>query len=257
MSPVVCEIHHAPVRLPPAPPLETQRSVGPRTIACPPGAVPVCRPSSRTSAARACAGVAAGHGWPGRHVPSLSRVAMPATRTRGPSAHHIGPSPSHTRMGVQRKGTPAGTTWAAMRSKSMLGSEQPDEVADASAESDGPPPIRRKTGPAARSRSGDRVGRKGCGAHAVCDRAAWRRAQIASRLSSGSRFRNRGFGIGQGVSSMARSIGRGDPFARNSWVATVVNPSPARRFGRGRRPCRPRPLPPHPSGFVGHHRPSR
>lgn len=36
---------------------------------------------------------------------------MPERRTRGPSAHQIGPSPSQTRTGVQANGWPAATTW--------------------------------------------------------------------------------------------------------------------------------------------------
>ncbi|MEY4783365.1 MAG: hypothetical protein RIR41_1300 [Pseudomonadota bacterium] len=38
---------------------------------------------------------------------------MPASRTRGPSAHHTGPSPSHTRVGVQANSSPVGTTGTA------------------------------------------------------------------------------------------------------------------------------------------------
>jgi hypothetical protein len=40
---------------------------------------------------------------------------MPESRTRGPSAHQIGPSPSQTRCGVQVKDWPAATIWVSMR----------------------------------------------------------------------------------------------------------------------------------------------
>jgi hypothetical protein len=36
---------------------------------------------------------------------------MPASRIRGPSAHQIGPSPSHTRVGLQGKIWPEATAW--------------------------------------------------------------------------------------------------------------------------------------------------
>src|SRR3546814_6357632 len=39
---------------------------------------------------------ASGQGWPGRHVPSISRATIPERRICGPSEHHTGPSPSHT-----------------------------------------------------------------------------------------------------------------------------------------------------------------
>ncbi len=40
-------------------------------------------------------------------VLSRSRAAIPATRTRGPSAQNMGPSPSQTRVGVQANSAPA------------------------------------------------------------------------------------------------------------------------------------------------------
>lgn len=45
-------------------------------------------------------------------MPFISRAATPERRTCGPSAHHFGPSPSQTAMGVQVKDWPAGTTEA-------------------------------------------------------------------------------------------------------------------------------------------------
>lgn len=93
---------------------------GPRTRICPSGLKPVASPISRTSASRASLGSASGQGWPSRQLPSISRAAMPASRTRGPSAHHTGPSPSQTRTGVQVKVSPAGTI-AAARSASIIG----------------------------------------------------------------------------------------------------------------------------------------
>ena len=47
--------------------------------------------------------------WTAR-PPSSSRAAMPERRTRGPSAHQMGPSPSQTAMGVQVKVSPDWTT---------------------------------------------------------------------------------------------------------------------------------------------------
>jgi len=42
---------------------------------------------------------------------------MPDRRMRGPSAHQIGPSPSHTRVGVQVKVWPEGAVAAAAKSR--------------------------------------------------------------------------------------------------------------------------------------------
>lgn len=53
--------------------------------------------------------------WAGLQVSSTSRAAIPASRTLGPSAHQIGPSPSHTRIGVQLKTIPGATKDAAIR----------------------------------------------------------------------------------------------------------------------------------------------
>lgn len=50
---------------------------------------------------------AVGQGCPGRQEPSRSRAAIPASRMRGPSAHHMGPSPSATWVGVQANKSPA------------------------------------------------------------------------------------------------------------------------------------------------------
>lgn len=63
-------------------------------------------PISPAKASLATCPDALGHGWPGLHVPSISRAAMPARRIFGPSAHQIGPSPSQTRVGVQVNDAP-------------------------------------------------------------------------------------------------------------------------------------------------------
>lgn len=115
-SPTEGDTHHAAVRLPPADPNDRQAIVGPATRACPSRDVPVRRPTSDTSAVLACSADAAGQGWFERHVPSLSLAATPARRTREPSAHQTGPSPSQTRVGGQRKVAPAGITVAAASS---------------------------------------------------------------------------------------------------------------------------------------------
>jgi len=107
------DTHHAAVRLPPAPPSERHVITGPVTRACPSFDVPVRRPTRATNAAFACSAVAAGQGWLERQVPFVSRAATPASRIRGPSSHQTGPSPSHTRVGVQWKVVPAGTMAAA------------------------------------------------------------------------------------------------------------------------------------------------
>lgn len=121
-SPLLGETHHAAVRLPPPDPFETQRIVGPSTRICPCELVPVGRPTSRTSASLASKGSAEGQGCPSLQVPSNSRAAIPERRTRGPSAHQTGPSPSHTWVGVQAKVCPDGTTGTlASRSAKNMG----------------------------------------------------------------------------------------------------------------------------------------
>lgn len=109
-SPPLGDTHHAAVRLPPPEPSETQRIVGPLTVTWPCEPVPVGSPRRRTKASRAWIALASGHGCPRLQLPSSSRAAIPARRTRGPSAHQIGPSPSQTAVGVQWKASPAGTT---------------------------------------------------------------------------------------------------------------------------------------------------
>jgi hypothetical protein len=79
----------------------------------PSGVDPRAPPSRLTSRLRASVPLTAGHGCPGRQLPSISRAATPAIRTLGPSAHQIGPSPSHTSVGVHRNVAPARTTGAA------------------------------------------------------------------------------------------------------------------------------------------------
>lgn len=108
MSPERGATHHAPVRLPPALPVEVQRIVGPEIRICPCGPTPVRVPSKFTSALRDAIGSLSGQGWPGEQVPSSSRAAMPDNRSLGPSAHQTGPSPSQTWVGVQAKVSPVG-----------------------------------------------------------------------------------------------------------------------------------------------------
>ena len=105
-SPILAERHQAAVRDPPPDPADTHVSVGPRTRACPSDDRPRTPPSKVTRAALAATPVARGQGCLGLQVSSISRAAIPASRTRGPSAHQIGPSPSHTRIGVQVKLVP-------------------------------------------------------------------------------------------------------------------------------------------------------
>ena len=100
ISPDCGEMQNAAVLLPPAPPSDRHDIVGPRTRTWPSRACPVGCPTSRTSASRDTIGSAFGQGCPTLHVPSNSLAAMPDNRMRGPSAHQIGPSPSHTRVGV-------------------------------------------------------------------------------------------------------------------------------------------------------------
>jgi hypothetical protein len=108
----------APVRLPPADPVDTQRMGPLATMTWPVGVVPRGPPRISTSASRAAIALASGQGWFVRHVPSISRAAIPEIRRRGPSAHQTGPSPSQTRVGVQVKVCPAATIEAA-RARSM------------------------------------------------------------------------------------------------------------------------------------------
>jgi len=81
-----------------------------RTLTWPVGKKPLGPPSISTNLSRASVALTAGQGWLVRHVPSISRAATPATRTFGPSAHQIGPSPSQTATGVQANARPAATT---------------------------------------------------------------------------------------------------------------------------------------------------
>ena len=104
-SPVRGVEHHAAVRLPFAAPSEWHWRTGPRTSTWPVAVTPLAPPSRRTSSSRASFPLADGQGWPTLQVSSISRAAMPARRMHGPSAHQIGPSPSHTRVGVQSEGS--------------------------------------------------------------------------------------------------------------------------------------------------------
>lgn len=108
MSPASGETHQEAVRLPPAEPSERQLSVGPTTRICPCLLTPEGAPSNATKASLASSALALGHGCPGEQVPSISRAAMPDNLNLGPSWHQIGPSPSHTCVGVQAKVWPFG-----------------------------------------------------------------------------------------------------------------------------------------------------
>lgn len=101
MSPDRGETHQAPVRSPPALPVEVQRIVGPDRRICPWRPTPVRVPNRETSASLEAMGSLFGHGCPAEQLPSISRAAMPERRNLGPSAHHTGPSPSQTWVGVQ------------------------------------------------------------------------------------------------------------------------------------------------------------
>ena len=105
--------HQAAVLLPPAEPSERQVRLGPRTTTCPVEMPPRGPPIRRTSASRASIAEALGQGWLVRQVSSISRAAIPAMRTCGPSAHQTGPSPSQTWVGVQVNVCPAATIEAA------------------------------------------------------------------------------------------------------------------------------------------------
>jgi hypothetical protein len=109
-SPASGDTHQAAVRVPTPSPTDMQRMAGPVTSTWPSRLRPVGAPISFTRASRASAPLAVGHGWLGRQLSSISRAAMPANRIRGPYAHHTGPSPSHTRLGVQVNSSPVGTT---------------------------------------------------------------------------------------------------------------------------------------------------
>ncbi len=106
MSPTLGETHHEAVRFPPAEPSDRHLRVGPFNMICPCLLTPVRTPRKAASASRASSALALGHGWPGEQVPSSSLAAMPAKRSRGPSSHQIGPSPSHTWEGVHSKVIP-------------------------------------------------------------------------------------------------------------------------------------------------------
>ncbi len=61
---------------------------------------PLGPPNNPTSASRAASADAAGQGWPGLQLPSVSRAAMPAIRIFCRSSQRK-VSPSHTATGVQ------------------------------------------------------------------------------------------------------------------------------------------------------------
>ena len=102
----LASLHQAAVLFPPAEPADMQRMGAAWTLMCPVRNVPRPPPNRPTRALRAAVADAAGHGWPLRQEPSISLAAMPDRRTRGPSAHQIGPSPSQTAVGVQVKSVP-------------------------------------------------------------------------------------------------------------------------------------------------------
>lgn len=124
-SPPMGETHQAAVREPTPLPSEIQVIVGPLTSTCPSALTPVRTPTSATSASRALSAAADGHGWLSRHVPSISRAAMPDRRRRGPSAHQTGPSPSHTRVGVHLNTLPSGTMVASKTRVKNIGKINP------------------------------------------------------------------------------------------------------------------------------------
>jgi hypothetical protein len=76
---------------------------------CPALITPYGPPSKETKRSRASMALTEGQGWLGLHEPSISRAAIPAIRTFGPSAHQIGPSPSQTAVGVHLNVWPSGT----------------------------------------------------------------------------------------------------------------------------------------------------
>ena len=106
MSPTLGDTHHDAVRFPPAEPSDRHVRVGPVNMICPCLLTPVQTPRKATNASRAFSALALGHGWPGEQVPSSSLAAIPAKRSRGPSSHQIGPSPSQTWEGVHLKVSP-------------------------------------------------------------------------------------------------------------------------------------------------------
>ena len=110
-------------------PSERQRMRGPTTSTCPSGDAPITLPISRTRWSRERIGSAGRRGRPGRQPPSISRAAIPASRTCRPSAHQVGPSPSQTRTGVQENVCPAGAIIAAA-SRRACSSKERDRAHD-------------------------------------------------------------------------------------------------------------------------------
>lgn len=110
MSPTLGDTHHEAVRFPPAGPSDRHVRVGPVNMICPCLLTPVRTPRKAAKALRALSALALGHGWPSEQVPSSSLAAIPARRNRGPSSHHIGPSPSQTWEGVHSKVCPGEMT---------------------------------------------------------------------------------------------------------------------------------------------------
>lgn len=106
------ERHHAAVREPPADPSLRHVIVALSTITWPSGRTPRRPPSILTSRSRASTPLTEGQGCPTRQLLSISRAATPAIRTLGPSAHQMGPSPSHTATGVQLNSAPERTACA-------------------------------------------------------------------------------------------------------------------------------------------------
>jgi hypothetical protein len=119
-SPDCGDRQKAAVRFPRAPPPDKHVMRGPSTRIWPSRDTPEALPISLTSASRALIGSLTGQGWPILHDPSNSLDATPDSRTCGPSAHQIGPSPSQTRTGVHSNHCPAGTTAAARSKPNMI-----------------------------------------------------------------------------------------------------------------------------------------
>lgn len=84
MSPALGETHQEATRFPPAEPSDWHMSVGPFTMICLCLLTPARAPSNAPKAARACSALTREHGWPSEQVPSISRAAMPASRSRDP-----------------------------------------------------------------------------------------------------------------------------------------------------------------------------
>src|SRR5262245_486377 len=101
MSPLFVDMHQAPLRVPPAPPVERQCVAAPISSSWPSLLLAAKPPTTPATTPLEHAPSTSGLAYPGLAPPSIRRPAMPITPTCGPRAHQSGSTPALTRVGLQ------------------------------------------------------------------------------------------------------------------------------------------------------------